>query len=277
VPSKALQTAISLKGRVAVITGAKRGIGYTEALAFGLAGAKVVVVTHTGTAEAATVATEIEAAGGEAFAAKADTTSSADVEGLVHAVLLQYGRLDILVNNAGITDPAHISGSLMDLSEESWDRVIASHLKGTFLCIKYAARPMVEGRWGRIINTSSIHGEVGGRPGLGHYGAAKAGVIALTRTAARELGPFGITVNAIVPGPIATDQFLTNAPTQVVASYMRQNPTGRLGKPEEVANLVLFLASEGVSYINGAAVECTGGTLHYFLGPAPTNTDRSEE
>jgi len=263
-----VQTTIALAGRVAIVTGARRGIGYDEALALGRAGATVVVVTHTQLDAAERVAAEVEAVGGTASAALADVTRADDVQRLVETTLRRHGTVDILVNNAGMTDPAHQRGRLVDLSEESWDRMLAGHLKSTFLCIKYAAPVMMAHGWGRIVNTASIHGRVGGREGMGHYGAAKAGIIALTRTAARELGPYGITCNAIAPGFIATEQLLGGAAAGTIASYTRQNPLGRLGTPQEIANLVLFLASEGASYINGAVVDCSGGRVEYSLGGA---------
>jgi 3-oxoacyl-[acyl-carrier protein] reductase len=138
-----------------------------------------------------------------------------------------------------------------------------SHLTGTFLCLKHAAPHMVRQRWGRIINTSSIHGRIGGRPTLGHYGAAKAGVIALTRTAARELGPHGITVNAVSPGYVATERLGTTLPQERLDALARQIPVGRIGTPAEIGAAVVFLASDGAAFVNGAVLDINGGRMEY--------------
>jgi 3-oxoacyl-[acyl-carrier protein] reductase len=143
--------------------------------------------------------------------------------------------------------------------------MLGNHLKSAFLCIKYAAPHMVKQGWGRIINTSSIHGRVGGRAGLGHYGAAKAGVVALTMTAARELGPKGITANVVAPGFIGTDTLRGILPTATLEKLKQQIPLGRIGEPPEVGRVVAFLASEAASYLNGAVLDITGGRLEFFL------------
>jgi 3-oxoacyl-[acyl-carrier protein] reductase len=248
-----------------MVTGARTGIGYREALALGQAGAMVVVVTGSALDDADRVAKEVAGLGAGALAVQADLTAEAEVARLVEVTMQHFGRLDILVNNAGTRMDAADKKHLVELSESSWDRILDGHLKSTFLCIKHAARPMMEAGWGRIVNTSSIHGRAGGRPGLGHYGAAKAGIVALTRTAARELGPHGITVNAVAPGYIATEQLLRAASSGSLNAYREQNPLGRLGEPEEVANVVLFLVSEGASYVSGAVIDCSGGRIEYAL------------
>ncbi len=149
------------------------------------------------------------------------------------------------------------------MPEELWDFMVANHLRSTFLCIKYGAPHMVKQGWGRIINTSSIHGRVGGRPSLGHYGAAKAGVIALTMTAARELGPKGVTVNVISPGFIGTETLRKVLAPPTMEKLQQQIPLGRLGEPAEVGRVVAFLASEAASYLNGVIVDLTGGRLEF--------------
>jgi 3-oxoacyl-[acyl-carrier protein] reductase len=143
--------------------------------------------------------------------------------------------------------------------------MLGNHLRSAFLCIKYAAPHMVRRGWGRIINTSSIHGRVGGRPTLGHYGAAKAGVIALTMTAARELGPKGITANVIAPGFIGTETLRQILDPPRLEKVQQQIPLGRIGEPPEIGRVVAFLASEAASYVNGAVIDLTGGRLEYFL------------
>ena len=138
-----------------------------------------------------------------------------------------------------------------------------SHLTGTFLCLKHAAPHMVRQRWGRIVNTSSVHGRIGGRPTLGHYGAAKAGVIALTRTAARELGPHGVTVNAVSPGYVDTERLGSTLPRERLDTLAKQIPVGRIGKPAEIAAAVVFLASDGAAFVNGAVLDIHGGRMEY--------------
>jgi 3-oxoacyl-[acyl-carrier protein] reductase len=141
--------------------------------------------------------------------------------------------------------------------------MVDSHLTGTFLCLKHAAPYMVRQRWGRVVNTSSVHGRIGGRPTLGHYGAAKAGVIALTRTAARELGPHGVTVNAVSPGYVDTERLASTLPRERLDALAKQIPLGRIGTPAEVAAAVVFLASDGAAFVNGAVLDVHGGRMEY--------------
>ena len=203
--------------------------------------------------------------GAQAIAVQADVRQSAEVRRMVEATLNRFGRLDILVSNAGATGHG-IGGSLLEMPEERWDFALASHLRSVFLCIKYAAPHMCERGWGRIISTSSIHGRVGGRPGFGAYGAAKAAVIALTMTAARELGPKGITANVIAPGVIGTAVVRSNLGDAMLAKIAAQVPLGRIGEPAEVGRVVAFLASEAASYLNGAIIDIGGGRIEYFYG-----------
>jgi 3-oxoacyl-[acyl-carrier protein] reductase len=253
---------LGLRDRVAIVTGGSRGLGRAEAEALAAEGAAVVVASAQSAAQADEVAHALGRAGSRAIAVQADVSRSDDVQRLVDTTLKAFGRLDILVNNAGRTGP-QLNRPLAELSEELWDLMMANHLRSTFLCIKYAAPHMLARRWGRIINTASIHGRVGGRPGLGHYGAAKAGVIALTMTAARELGPSGITANVIAPGFIATQALRQVLAPETVQRLEQQIPLGRLGTPPEVGKVVAFLASEAASYLNGAVVDVTGGRLEY--------------
>jgi 3-oxoacyl-[acyl-carrier protein] reductase len=255
---------LGLRNRVAVVTGGSKGLGRAEAEALAAEGAAVVIATAKSVAEGEQVARELLAKGGRAIAVQADVTKSEDVQRLVQTTVQTFGRLDILVNNAGTTGP-HLNKPLVDMPEDLWDFMIGNHLKSAFLCIKYAAPHMVSQGWGRIINTSSIHGRVGGRPSLGHYGAAKAGVVALTMTAAREFGPKGVTANVIAPGFIGTDTLRGILPAATVEKLKQQIPVGRLGEPVEVGRVVAFLASEAASYLNGAVLDIGGGRLEYFL------------
>jgi 3-oxoacyl-[acyl-carrier protein] reductase len=193
---------------------------------------------------------------------QADVRRSEEVRRAVEGVVQELGRLDILVNNAGALG-AHLNVPLLELDETTWHLMLDSHLTGTFLCIKHAAPHMVRQRWGRVINTSSIHGRIGGRATLGHYGAAKAGVVALTRTAARELGPHGITVNAISPGYVDTEQLGATLPKERLDTLARQIPVGRIGTPAEIAAAVAFLASDGAAFVNGAVLDIHGGRMEY--------------
>jgi 3-oxoacyl-[acyl-carrier protein] reductase len=255
---------LGLKDRVAIVTGGSKGLGRAEAEALATEGAAVVVATAKSVAEADQVVRGLLDKGSRAMSVQADVTRTADVQRLMETTLKTFGRLDILVNNAGTTGPQY-NKPLVDMPEDLWDFMIASHLRSVFLCIKYAAPHMVEQGWGRIINTSSIHGRVGGRPTLGHYGAAKAGVIALTMTAARELGPRGITANVIAPGFVGTDTLRGILAPPTLEKLQQQIPLGRIGEPPEVGRVVAFLASEAASYLNGVVVDVNGGRMEYFL------------
>ncbi len=253
---------LGLKDRVAIVTGGSKGIGRAEAEALAAEGAAVVVATAKSVAEADEVVRGLLSKGSRAISVQADVTQSAEVQRLVETTMKAFGRLDILVNNAGTTGP-HLNKPLVDMPEDLWDFMVGNHLRSVFLCIKYAAPHMIKQGWGRIINTSSIHGRVGGRPTLGHYGAAKAGVIALTMTAARELGPKGITANAISPGFIGTETLRKILPPATMEKLQQQIPLGRIGEPQEVGRVVAFLASEAASFVNGAVVDLTGGRIEY--------------
>jgi 3-oxoacyl-[acyl-carrier protein] reductase len=255
---------LGLRDRVAIVTGSSKGLGRAEAEALAAEGAAVVVVTAKSVTEAEQVVRGLLDKGGRALSVQADVSRADDVQRLVQTTLKTFGRLDILVNNAGTTGP-HLNKPLVEMPEELWDFMIGNHLKSAFLCIKYAAPHMIAQGWGRIINTSSIHGRVGGRPSLGHYGAAKAGVIALTMTAARELGPKGVTANVIAPGFIGTGTLRGILSQQTLEKLQQQIPLGRIGEPAEVGRVVAFLASDAASYLNGAVLDISGGRLEYFL------------
>jgi 3-oxoacyl-[acyl-carrier protein] reductase len=247
---------------VALVTGGAAGIGRAEAIALAEAGVDVAVLGHTDLAGAEETARRCRALGRRAVVVQADVRRSEEVRRAVDAAVQELGRLDILVNNAGALG-AQLNVPLLELDESTWHLMLDSHLTGTFLCIKHAAPHMVRQRWGRVINTSSVHGRVGGRPTLGHYGAAKAGVIALTRTAARELGPHGVTVNAISPGYVETERLLATFPPERLDALARQIPVGRIGTPAEIGAAVAFLASDGAAFVNGAVLDVHGGRMEY--------------
>jgi 3-oxoacyl-[acyl-carrier protein] reductase len=257
-----LRVAPAGERRVGLVTGATTGLGRAEALMLARAGRDVAVHAYQNLAAAEETAAACRDAGARALVVQGDIRRSEDVRALVERVVSTFGRLDILVNNAGRVDPA-MNAPLLELSEEQWHRTIDSHLTGTFLCVKHAGPHMVARRWGRIVNTSSIHGRVGGRVSLGHYGAAKAALVALTKTAARELGPHGITVNVIAPGFIRTPALESMLAPDRLRVLAQQVPLGRIGEPAEVAAAVAFLASDEASYVTGAVLDINGGRLEY--------------
>ena len=243
---------ISLEGRVALVTGAGRGIGRAVALTLAQAGAKVAVVSRT-EANAHETAHAIEQAGGVALPMALDIADPVSAETATEAVLKQWERLDILVNNAGITRDT----LLLRMKEEDWDAVLQVNLKGAFLFTRAALKPMMKQRWGRIINITSIVG-LTGNAGQANYAASKAGLIAFTKSVALEMGSRNITCNAIAPGFIETDM-TESLPEQVRQYALQKIALGRLGTPEEVAHGVLFLCSELASYITGQVLTIDGG------------------
>ncbi|MFY0759076.1 3-oxoacyl-[acyl-carrier-protein] reductase [Metabacillus dongyingensis] len=244
-----------VEGKVALVTGASRGIGRAIALELAQNGANVAVNYAGSEAKANEVVDEIKALGREAFAVQADVSDSDAVAAMVKATVEQFGRLDILVNNAGITK----DNLLMRMKDTEWDDVININLKGVFLTTKAVTRQMMKQRQGRIINIASIVG-VSGNPGQANYVAAKAGVIGLTKTAAKELSSRNITVNAIAPGFITTD--MTDKLTEEVKNEMlKQIPLARFGEPSDISNAVTFLASDKSSYITGQTIHIDGGMV----------------
>ncbi|MCF6137073.1 3-oxoacyl-[acyl-carrier-protein] reductase [Pseudalkalibacillus berkeleyi] len=244
-----------LSGKTALVTGASRGIG--RAIAIDLARQGVsVAVNYSGSEERARqVVEEIQEQGGKAFAIQSDVASVDSVTSMIKEVVSTFGSLDILVNNAGITR----DNLIMRMKEEEWDAVINTNLKGVFNCTKAVTRQMMKQRSGRIINIASIVG-VSGNPGQANYVAAKAGVIGLTKTTAKELSSRGITVNAVAPGFIETD--MTEAlETNVKDEMMKQIPLSRLGRPEDIASAVRFLAGDEASYITGQTLHVDGGMV----------------
>ncbi|MBN3555187.1 3-oxoacyl-[acyl-carrier-protein] reductase [Fictibacillus nanhaiensis] len=244
-----------LNEKSVLVTGASRGIGRAIALYFAKNGAKVAVNYSGSEAKANEVVNEIKENGGTAFAIKADISSSEDVTNMVKTVVDEFGSLDVLVNNAGITR----DNLLMRMKEEDWDAVINTNLKGVFLTTKAVTRQMMKQRKGRIINIASIVG-VSGNAGQANYVAAKAGVIGLTKTAAKELSSRGITVNAIAPGFIETD--MTGKLEEAIKSEMlRSIPLARFGQPDDIASAAAFLASDASSYITGQTLHVDGGMV----------------
>jgi 3-oxoacyl-[acyl-carrier protein] reductase len=244
-----------LENKVALVTGASRGIGRAIALDLAKNGASVAVNYAGSEAKANEVVDEIKANGGNAFAIKADVSNGDEVQQMIKEVISQFGKLDILVNNAGITR----DNLLMRMKDTEWDDVINTNLKGVFLCTKGVTRQMMKQRSGRIINIASVVG-VSGNAGQANYVAAKAGVIGLTKTTAKELASRNITVNAVAPGFITTDM-TDELPEDVKTEMLKQIPLAKLGEPSDVANIVTFLASEKSKYITGQTVHVNGGMV----------------
>lgn len=240
-----------LSNKVALITGAGKGIGKATALKFSKEGAKVVVC-DLDDAVAETVA-QIRLQGGQAIGFKVDVTKPDSIEAMVKGALTTFGQIDILVNNAGIVQDAQ----LRKMREDQFDRVIDVNLKGTYNCTKAVVESMIARKSGVILNASSIVG-IYGNFGQTNYAASKFGVIGMAKTWARELGKHGIRVNAVCPGFIETS-ILDSIPDKVIRSMEESVPLGRLGKPEDIANTYAFLASDEASYINGAVIEVCGG------------------
>ncbi|MGD6793692.1 MULTISPECIES: 3-oxoacyl-[acyl-carrier-protein] reductase [Metabacillus] len=243
------------EGKTALVTGASRGIGRAIALELARNGVNVAVNYAGSEAKANEVVDEIKALGREAFAVQADVSDSDSVSAMVKETVERFGRLDILINNAGITK----DNLLMRMKDSEWDDVININLKGVFLTTKAVTRQMMKQRYGRIINIASIVG-VSGNPGQANYVAAKAGVIGLTKTAAKELSSRNITVNAIAPGFITTD--MTDKLTEDVKNEMlKQIPLARFGEASDIAHTAVFLASEKSSYITGQTIHVDGGMV----------------
>lgn len=254
---------LDLAGRVALVTGAARGIGLAEARALAAEGA-IIALNDLDRDAAANAATALQAEGWQCEAFAADAADEAAVASMVNAIADRFGRLDILVNNAGIAG-RHLGKHLVDTTTESWDAMIHVHLRSTFLCSRAVIPHMRKRKYGRIINTSSMNYTGGGRPGVANYAAAKAGIAGLTRTLAKEIGCFGLTANAIAPGYVDTE-LLAYMSERKLAIMREQNPVGRLCRPDEVGSLVAFLCSQQAAFINGATVCMDGGRRDFYWG-----------
>lgn len=244
-----------LEGKVALVTGASRGIGHSIAAALAAQGA-TVAINYAGNAEAAEkTKNEITAAGGKAIVIKANVADTESVEAMFAELIAQCGTIDILINNAGITRDT----LLARMKQQDWDDVLKTDLTGVFNCTKAAAKIMMKKRTGKIINMASVVG-LTGNIGQANYAAAKAGVIGFTKSLARELALRGITVNAVAPGFIQTDMTAV-IPEKVKEKILSDIPLGKMGNPEDVANAVLFLVSEQASYITGQIIHVDGGMV----------------
>jgi len=242
---------IDLSGKVAVVTGASRGIGRRTALTLAAAGATVVLTSRGDAAQA--VADEVAAAGGTALALAADVADAEAVQQVIETTTGRFGRLDILVNNAGITRDQ----LLLRMKREDWDAVLATNLTGTFLCTQAVLKTMLKQRSGRIISISSVVGQ-SGNPGQTNYAATKAGIIGFSKALAREVASRSITVNVVAPGLIDTDM-TRDISSDAQATWASAIPLGRLGTPEDVAAAVCFLASDAAGYITGQVLAVNGG------------------
>lgn len=247
---------MELKGQVGLITGASSGIGRATAEALARHGAKVGVNYHRNRAGAEETVETIERAAGEALAIHADVTSSDEVRAMVGAVHQRWGRIDILVNNAG---DLLARRTLADMTEEYWDQVMALNLKGPFLCVKAVWEEMAERHAGSIINVTSIAGRNGGGPGAAAYAASKGGLLTYTKGLAKELAPHGIRVNAVAPGVIVTPYHERYSPPELFKKYVEAIPLGRAGTTDEIAEVIVFLASPAARYMTGETVEVNGG------------------
>ena len=243
---------MNTNSRVALVTGASRGIGRATAILLSNNGHKIVLSSRSKDA-LVEVQEEIESSGGVAHVIPCDISSREEVENLVKGCVDHYGQLDILINNAGVTEDA----LALRMSNEAWENVIETNLTSIFVACRAALRPMMRGRWGRIINVGSITGLIG-NPGQANYGAAKAGLIGFTKCIAKEVGGKGITVNVVAPGFVDT-RMTEVLPSELLEHAVKQIPIGRMGTPEEIAASIAFLCSEGASYITGQVITVDGG------------------
>lgn len=244
-----------LDGHVALVTGASQGIGRACARLLAEAGASVALCARNAEKLEA-VAAEIASAGGQAATFRMDVASEDEVKAGVKAAIERFGKIDILVNNAGITRDQLV----MRMKRADWDAVLSTNLTGAYLCTQAVVGSMLKQRWGRIINITSIFGQIG-QAGQANYAASKAGLIGLTRSAAIELGPRNINVNAVAPGYIRTTRLTDRVPAEILDRARERSVLGRLGDPQDVANVVLFLTTEAARHITGTVIPIDGGYL----------------
>ena len=252
-----MSVTLDLSGKTALVTGAGRGIGRATAIKLGAAGAKVAINYNASEAQAQDVVAAIKAARGEAQAVKADVSKADEVDAMVNGLVKEWGKVDILVNNAGITR----DNLMMRMSQDEWDAVLDTNLRSAYFCTKAVLRSMLRNRWGRIISLSSVVG-LTGNAGQANYAAAKAGLIGFTKSVAREVGGRNITANAIAPGFIETD-ITAGLPEELKASMLKTIPADRYGQPDDIANAVVFLASDLAAYINGQVLNVDGGMVMF--------------
>ena len=245
-----------LQNQITLITGASSGIGRATAVAMALQGARVGVNYLKNQTGAEETVEAIRKSGGQALAIRADVTSGADVRAMVAAVRRQWGRIGVLVNNAG---DLLARRTLTDMTEEYWDQIMALNLKSAFLCVKAVWEEMAARKTGCIVNITSIAGRNGGGPGAAAYAAAKGGLLTYTKGLAKELAPYGVRVNAVAPGVIATPYHKRYSPPELFQKYLATIPMARAGTPEEVADVIVFLASPAARYMTGETVEVNGG------------------
>jgi NAD(P)-dependent dehydrogenase (short-subunit alcohol dehydrogenase family) len=247
---------IDLTGKVAIITGAATGIGRATALTLAESGAAVTINYKRNEKDAELLRKQIVSTGGRAITVQADVTRASDVDALVKRAAEEFGPVDVLINNAGSLIQRL---RILELTEERWDEVMDLNLKSAFLCSKAVVPSMMERKTGAIINLSSIAGRNGGALGSIHYSTAKGGLITFTKGLAKELAPFGVRVNAVSPGVIDTPYHEQFSSSEMMKSYVNAIPLGRVGKPEEVAKVIAFLASDAASYLAGETIEINGG------------------
>ncbi len=247
---------MTLKGQIALVTGASSGIGRATAIALARQGAKVGVNYHKNAKGAEETVAAIRQTEGEGVAIHADVTRASDVHAMVQEVRKHWGRVDILVNNAG---DLLARRTLADMTEDYWDEIMALNLKSVFLCVKAVWEEMAARRSGCIVNVTSIAGRNGGGPGAAAYAAAKGGLLTYTKGLAKELAPHGVRVNGIAPGVIATPYHERYSPPELFKKYVEGIPLGRAGTSEEIADVIVFLASPAARYITGETIEVNGG------------------
>jgi 3-oxoacyl-[acyl-carrier protein] reductase len=251
-----MQNYMDLTGKVALVTGASSGIGHATAIALANCGAAVALNFHKNEIGAELLRKQITGSGGKAVTIQADVTKANDVDALVKRTAEELGPIDILVNNAGsLIERLRI----LEMSEERWDEVIDLNLKSAFLCAKAVSQAMIERKSGAIINLSSIAGRNGGALGSIHYSSAKGGLISFTKGLAKELAPHGIRVNAVSPGVIDTPYHEQFSSPEMMKNYVNSIPIGRVGTSEDVAKVIVFLASDAAGYLVGETIEVNGG------------------
>jgi len=249
---------LDLKGKVALITGASSGIGAATAITLSKLGARVAIAYHQNRKGATEVQRGILASGGKAIAIQADVRQGDEVRSLVARAADQLGPIDILVNNAGSLVERM---KILETTESKWDEIMNLNLKSAMLCSQAAAKSMMDRKSGAIINVVSIAGRTGGGPGAGAYSAAKGGLITLTKSLAKELAPFGIRVNSVSPGVVDTPFHEVFSTPEMIQSFLKLIPLGRMGKPLEIAKVIAFLASDAASFVVGETIEVDGGQL----------------